>query len=65
MTFWEWLKLGIENKFCSEGKCDTHEGLYDVMTQWERDEYEEGGDPCIPVWRVWPHGYEMDDEPSE
>ena len=54
MTFDEWLELGILLKFCSEPECDTHGSP--AMTKAERIEFEEGGDPCVPVVRLWGEG---------
>lgn len=50
MTFEEWLALGQENKWV-EGFCYTHDTP--PMDEDERAQDEEGGDPCIPVLRVW------------
>lgn len=51
MTIDEWLEIGITSKFCSNPECQTHEMV--PMTPEERAEFEEGGDPCIPVVRLW------------
>ena len=47
----EWLTLGIRAGFCSELICQTH----DMGPMWpeEMDEWEQGGDPCCFVVRLW------------
>lgn len=50
--FYEWMKVGIDKGWISPGYCATHEGGYDYLTDEEKVEYEEGGDPCEPVFRV-------------
>jgi hypothetical protein len=54
MTFDEWYDLGQKKGYCSEGFCDTHDGHWNVLSDEERDEWEEGGDPCLPVVRCYP-----------
>lgn len=51
MTFAEWMALGIEKGWIAEGVCQTHDGT--PMTDKEEAAWEEGGDPCIPILRVW------------
>jgi len=51
MTFQDWLAIGIEVGWVSEGVCDTHDGL--PMTDEEMELWDEGSDPCIPALRVW------------
>lgn len=46
-----WLKQGIARGWCSESVCATHDGL--PNTPEEEQEWEEGGDPCIPGVRLW------------
>jgi hypothetical protein len=50
-TFQAWLEMGISYGFCSEPVCDTHDGV--PLTPEERNEFEEGYDPCIPSVRLW------------
>lgn len=49
----DWLYIGIERGWVSEGFCFTHDGD-PYMTAEEEQEWEEGGDPCCPVvkWLV-------------
>lgn len=49
--FWAWLKVGQDKGWISEGVCQTHDGV--PMTDEEEAEFEDGGDPCVPVIRVW------------
>lgn len=46
-----WLSHGIEQGWVSEGHCDTHDRM--PVTDEEEAAFDEGGDPCIPVLRVW------------
>lgn len=50
-TFEEWLQEGIGLGFCGPAICYTHDGL--PMTVMEDQEFEEGGDPCIHVLRLY------------
>lgn len=50
MTQDEWLTLGIERGFCGRPRCDTHDGA--DMTEEEKADFEDGGDPCICVVRL-------------
>ena len=50
----EWIELGVLLGFCAEPECQTH-GLV-AMTAEESAEFEEGGDPCVPVLRLWHEG---------
>jgi len=47
----EWLDYGIQNGFCSETACDTHDGV--ANTPEKEIEWEEGSDPCQHVVRLW------------
>jgi len=51
MTFAEWLAIGLEHNWISEGVCGMHDAL--PMTDAERTMFDDGEDPCIPVLRVW------------
>jgi hypothetical protein len=51
MTFDEWLAVGLNAGYASPS-CDTHDGP--ALTDDERDRFDAGGDPCVPVLRVWP-----------
>jgi hypothetical protein len=50
MSFEEWLKYGIDNQYCTEQFCSTHDSgplTYDEDTAWA-----EGFDPCMHVVRL-------------
>jgi hypothetical protein len=50
--FEEWISIGIEAGFCMEPTCMIHEGKY--LTQEDEAIFDEGGDPCIPILRLFP-----------
>jgi len=50
MTFEEWYKYGIDNKFCSEQFCMTHDAY--PMDKTEERAWDEGGDPCAHMVRL-------------
>ena len=50
MTQDEWLSFGIVHGYCSPLVCQTHDGV--PMSEEEEAEFEDGGDPCIPVVRL-------------
>ena len=58
MDIYEWLNYGMEQGFCTDVLCNTHDGLPSTRDEWA--EWEEGGDPCVPALRIW----RDDDEPS-
>jgi hypothetical protein len=45
-----WLAVGIEQGFCSEPFCNTHDGY--PMHSTEEDAWEEGWDPCCHAVRL-------------
>lgn len=47
-----WFKIGIKANWITDSYCMTHEGNYDYMTEEEREEWDEGGDPCHVVVSV-------------
>lgn len=49
--FWMWLNFGMNRKWISAPTCSTHEWLDMTTEEWE--EFDEGGDPCITVVRIW------------
>lgn len=51
MDFYDWRDYGIEKGWISESVCDTHDGP--PMSEEEAAEFNDGGDPCIPIFRVW------------
>lgn len=50
--FWDWYQEGINKNWITNTFCQTHDGGYEVMTDEERSEWDEGGDPCMTVTRV-------------
>ena len=44
--YYIWLRLGVKQGWISKPYCATHEGNYDYMNEEERNEWDEGGDPC-------------------
>ena len=50
MTFDEWMAFGIEQGYCTDQYCETHDGA--PMSDTEAAEFDEGGDPCIHVVRL-------------
>jgi len=50
VNFDEWLQHGIDNGFCSEQVCETHEGV--PLTETEADLMENGTDVCLHVVRL-------------
>ena len=51
MTFDEWMQFGRDAGWIAAGCCATHTLL--PMTAEEEQEFEDGGDPCVPAVRVW------------
>ena len=51
LTFDEWVELGVSKKWISPPFCNTHDGDQ-YMTDEEMQEWEDGGDPCQPVFRI-------------
>jgi hypothetical protein len=45
---WEWMEFGIQKGWITEPFCNTHDGD-PYMTEEEEEEWEQGGDPCLPV----------------
>lgn len=50
-NFEDWLKTGIENGWCGPAVCHTHDGF--PMSEHEDAEFEEGGDPCMHMIRLY------------
>lgn len=49
--FDQWLAVGIEKGWVSFPVCSTHDFVPLLVGEQER--FEEGGDPCITVARIW------------
>ena len=50
MDFDQWLKYGIDNNFCTNQFCNTHDGY--PMSETEETQWEDGGDPCAHMVRL-------------
>lgn len=48
-----WLTIGIERGWISDPFCSVHDGGYEYMSEEELAEWEEGGDPCQHVVRIF------------
>ena len=48
-----WLTSGIERGWISDPFCSVHDGGYEYMSEEELAEWEEGGDPCQHVVRIF------------
>jgi len=51
MDYFDWRDYGINKGWISEPNCYTHDSA--PMTTEEAMEFDEGGDPCIPMFRIW------------
>ena len=47
--FWQWFQKGVDNDWITDTFCLTHDAGYEQMTDEERQEWEDGGDPCCHV----------------
>jgi hypothetical protein len=60
MNFFEWRDFGIAKGWISEPFCDTHDAGH--LTDEEEQAWEDGQDPCMPVFRIWEENIEEDDD---
>jgi hypothetical protein len=51
ITFEEWLQQGLSSGFCGPAVCLPHDGL--PQTIEEDEEFDNGGDPCIHILRLY------------
>lgn len=51
MEFYDWLDIGLKNKWISKPVCFTHDGI--PSTDAEDAEWENGYDPCMHGLRLW------------
>jgi len=49
-AFWEWMNLGIANKWCSDIVCGNHDGL--PMSDEEMED-EDPHDLCVAAVRIY------------
>lgn len=47
----EWLAMGHARGWCGPPVCETHDGT--PTTADEDTEFDDGGDPCIPIVRLY------------
>jgi hypothetical protein len=50
MNYVEWITYGIEQGFCTEPLCQTHEWV--PMIDTEMQALDDGDDPCIFIARL-------------
>ena len=48
----DWVTYGKEKGWVTDSICATHDGTYEYMNDEEREEYDEGGDPCDLVLKL-------------
>jgi hypothetical protein len=51
MTLTEWLSYGESQGWCTSIVCGTHDAM--PSTPEEEDAWDEGGDPCQAIIRIW------------
>jgi hypothetical protein len=47
----DWLEYGHAHGYCTGVSCDLHDGV--ELTDAELEALDNGGEPCIPVVRIW------------
>ena len=47
--FHYWVRFGIKMGWTSPIICATHEGTYEWESEDSRQQWDEGGDPCVHV----------------
>lgn len=50
MTFEQWMRIGIENRWVLPPTCYSHDGV--PTSEEEEQQFDQGQDPCINVMRV-------------
>ena len=48
----DWVQYGIQKGWVTDSICATHEGTYEYGTDEEREQWDEGGDPCDLVLKL-------------
>lgn len=51
MDFDQWLRYGMEQRWCGPSVCQTHDGV--PMSKEEDDAFIDGGDPCVYIVRLY------------
>ena len=59
MDQYDWYRFGVENGYCSEYVCDTHDGI--PMSEEEMVSWDEGNDDCYWIVRL----FEMEGKEDE
>ena len=49
--FMTWAKIGYAKGWIPDAFCNTHDGD-PYMTEEEEKEWEDGGDPCLHVFKI-------------
>ena len=44
-----WIRFGVRMGWVSPVVCSTHVGTYEYESEESREEWDEGGDPCVYV----------------
>lgn len=47
--FYYWVRFGIRMGWVSPIICSTHVGTYEYESEDNREQWDEGGDPCVHV----------------
>lgn len=50
-AFWDWYETGLKMGWCSEGVCETHDGL--PWSEQECEDWQQGNDFCVPAVRLY------------
>lgn len=59
MDFASWFAIGREHGYCSLPICNTHDAV--PISEQEEMEWEDGGDPCAYVVRLYESIEQMND----
>jgi hypothetical protein len=51
IKFETWIETGVKKGWITEPFCNTHDGD-PYMTEEESKEWEDGGDPCMFVFKI-------------
>jgi hypothetical protein len=51
MKIEDWVQIGIDYGWITPSFCMTHDGD-PYMSEEEEKEWEDGGDPCCPVFKI-------------
>ena len=51
MEFYEWVRIGCRSGWCGPPVCSVHDGT--PTAEFEDEEFDSGGDPCIHIIRLY------------